>query len=162
MRYIKKSVLIVLLINFGLNAQNIRNFELKDLENNIRSFNELKGEKLTLIDFWATWCKPCKKSLPELNKIYELYKIKGVEVIGVNCDGPRSISKVFPFSKSLQIKYPMLVDINSELKNDLNLIAFPSLIIVNSKGKVIWIHEGFASGDTEVIIAEIEKNLTTK
>ena len=162
MNYIIKTALIVLFLNIGLNAQIVRNFELKDIENNTRSFNELRGENLTLIDFWSTWCSPCKKAIPELNKIYESYKIKGVEIIGVNCDGPRSISKVVPFSKSLQIKYPVLIDINSELKTDLNLIAFPSLVIVNSKGKVTWVHEGFSRGDTKIIIAEIEKYLTTK
>lgn len=144
---------------YGLTAQNVSNFEYKDLENNSRSFNELKGEKLTLIDFWATWCKPCNKAIPELNKIYGLYKGKGVEIIGINCDGPRSISKVAPLSKSLQIQYPVLLDINSELKSELNILVFPTLIMVNSKGKIVWIHEGFVSGDTEIIISEIEKQL---
>jgi len=144
---------------YGLTAQNVSNFEYKDLENNTRSYNELKGEKLTLIDFWATWCKPCNKAIPELNKIYDLYKSKGVEIIGINCDGPRSVSKVAPLSKSLQIKYPVLLDINSELKSELNILAFPTLIMVNSKGKIVWIHEGFVSGDTEIIISEIEKHL---
>ncbi len=144
---------------YGLTAQNVSNFEYKDLENNSRSFNELKGEKLTLIDFWATWCKPCNKAIPELNKIYDFYKGKGVEIIGINCDGPRSISKVAPLSKSLQIQYPVLLDINSELKSELNILVFPTLIMVNSKGKIVWIHEGFVSGDTEIIISEIEKQL---
>ncbi|NEW81531.1 MAG: TlpA family protein disulfide reductase [Mariniphaga sp.] len=148
-----------LFASFGTTAQNVKNFEFKDIENISRSFNELKGEKLTLIDFWATWCKPCNKAIPELNKIYDIYKTKGVEIIGINCDGPRSISKVAPLSKSLQIKYPVLIDINSELKAELNVLAFPTLLIVNSKGKVVWIHEGFVSGDNEIIISEIEKQL---
>ncbi len=145
-----------------LNAQTVKNFQLKDIENVSRNFTDLKGEKLTVIDFWATWCKPCIKSIPELNKIYKSYKDKGVEIIGINCDGPRSIAKVAPFSKSLQIKYPVLLDINSEVKNDLNLQAFPSLILVNSQGLIVWIHEGFVTGDTEVIIAEIDKNLNLR
>jgi thiol-disulfide isomerase/thioredoxin len=143
-------------------AQNVRNFELKDIENNHRSYNELKGEKLTLIDFWATWCGPCIKAIPELNKIYDIFKSQGVEVIGINCDGPRSVSKVAPFSKSLNIKYPVLIDINSDIRNKLNILAFPTLIIVDANNKVVWIHEGFVSGDTEIIIAEIEKLLKLK
>jgi thiol-disulfide isomerase/thioredoxin len=149
----------LLFSTFGLTAQTVTNFEFKDIENNTRTYNELKGENLTLIDFWATWCKPCNKAIPELNKIYGSYQDKGVEIIGINCDGPRSISKVAPLSKSLQIKYPVLIDINSELKAELNIIAFPTLIMVNSKGKIVWIHEGFVSGDAEIIIAEIEKQL---
>ena len=149
----------VLFSTLGLQAQTVTTFEFKDIENNTRTYNELKGEKLTLIDFWATWCNPCNKAIPELNKIYDSYKDKGVEIIGINCDGPRSVSKVAPLSKSLQIKYPILIDINSELKSELNIIAFPTLIMVDPKGKIVWIHEGFVSGDTETIISEIEKQL---
>jgi len=151
----------VLFSDFGLTAQNVTDFEFKDIENNTRTFNELKGEKLTLIDFWATWCGPCNKAIPELNKIYSIYKKKGVEIIGINCDGPRSVSKVGPLSKSLKIQYPVLIDINSELKTELNIMGLPTLIIVNSKGKIVWIHEGFISGDEEIIISEIEKYLNT-
>lgn len=152
-------ILIITLFSYGLNAQTVRDFNLKDLENNSNYFSELKGEKLTLIDFWATWCKPCIKAIPDLNIIYETYKNKGVALIGINCDGPRSVAKVNPMSKSLQIKYPILLDINSEIKNELNLMAFPTLIMVNSVGKIVWIHEGFVSGDSVEIIAEIEKQL---
>jgi len=150
----------VLISTIGLSAQTVNDFELKDIENNTRTYNELKGEKLTLIDFWATWCGPCNKAIPELNKIYASYKSKGVEIIGINCDGPRSVSKVGPLSKSLQIQYPILIDINSELKTELNIMGLPTLTIVNSKGKIVWIHEGFVSGDEEIIISEIEKYLT--
>ncbi len=150
MQYLKKIVIVALLLNLGINAQTIRNFELKDLDNITRSFNELKGEDLTLIDFWATWCSPCKKAIPVLNEIYESYKNQGVEIIGINGDGPRSISKVVPFSRALQIKYPVLIDMNSELKSELNLVSFPSLIIANSQNKIIWTHEGYTSGDAEI------------
>lgn len=140
-------------------TQKVSNFELKDIDNKSRTFNELKGEKLTLIDFWATWCKPCTKAIPELNKIYEMYRDKGVEIIGINGDGPRSVSKVAPVSKALKIKYPVLIDLNASVKADLNVIVFPTLLIVNTEGNVVWVHEGFVTGDTEVIIAEIEKYL---
>jgi thiol-disulfide isomerase/thioredoxin len=149
----------VLSVFIDLNAQTLNNFHLRNVENKSCSYSELKGEKLTAIDFWASWCEPCKKAVPELNKIYELYKAKGVQIIGINCDGPRSVSKVAPLIKSMQIKYPVLMDINAEVMNNLNLTAFPTLILVNGKGKIVWIHEGFVSGDTESIINEIEKNL---
>jgi thiol-disulfide isomerase/thioredoxin len=160
-----KTILIMACAIFSyisLSAQNVKNFELKDIENNTRNYIELKGEKLTLIDFWATWCKPCNKAIPELNIIYDLFKTKGVEIIGINCDGPRSVSKVAPFSKSLKIKYPVLIDINSEIKTELNIMAFPTLLIVDANDKVVWTHEGFVSGDTQIIIEEIEKLLKAK
>ena len=160
--YLKIAVIMFLLnINLNINAQTIRNFEFRDIKNINRNFYDLKGENLTLIDFWATWCSPCKKAIPELNKVYDEYKDKGVEIIGINCDGPRSIAKVAPFSKALNIKYPVLIDMNSELKHELNLLNFPTLILVNSDDKIIWIHEGYSSGDAELIRNAIIKNLPT-
>ena len=82
----------IICISHLTNAQIVPNFLLKDIESQTQSFESLKGEKLTLIDFWATWCKPCVKAIPKLNEIYKEYKEKGVNIIGVNCDGPRSIS----------------------------------------------------------------------
>lgn len=152
--------LFVLISGYGTNAQQVRNFVLNDLQNKSRSFDELKGEKLTLIDFWATWCKPCNKAIPELNKLYSEFHSKGVNLIGINCDGPRSVAKVAPLSKSLQIEYPVLLDMNLEVMNGLNLSAFPTLLIVNSSGKVVWIHEGYLPGDELVIQKEIEKQLS--
>jgi thiol-disulfide isomerase/thioredoxin len=140
-----------------LQAQNLKNFNLKDTQNTNQTFEKLKGEKLTVIDFWATWCKPCLKAIPELNTIYNQYKDKGVSFIGINGDGPRSVAKVGPLSKSLQIKYPVLLDIDSTVKTQLNISAFPTLIIVDSKGKIVWIHEGFVTGDEKEIVAQIEK-----
>jgi thiol-disulfide isomerase/thioredoxin len=145
--------LLLLFLSNTIQAQQLPEFSLKDLDNNIRSFDDLKGEELTLFDFWATWCKPCRKAIPELNKIYDVYKERGVQIIGVNCDGPRSTAKVAPMAKSLQIKYPVLLDINSDLMNEMNLANFPTLIAVNSKGKVVYIHEGFGLGD-EIEIKE--------
>lgn len=144
----------------GLNAQTVSNFRLKDITNTYRSFEELKGTRLTVIDFWATWCKPCKEGIPELNKIYQTFKDRGVNVIGINCDGPRSVSKVMPMVNSLQIKYSILLDINSEVMNKLSLSAFPTLILVDPSGKIVWIHEGFVEGDTRTITSQIEKYLS--
>ncbi len=156
--YFLSAIIIPLVLS--LNAQTVSNFRLKDITNTSRSFEELKGARLTVIDFWATWCKPCKKAIPELNKIYQTFKDRGVNVIGINCDGPRSVSKVTPMVNSLQISYSILLDINSEVMNKLNLSAFPTLILVNPDGKIVWIHEGFVEGDTRDIITQIEKHLS--
>jgi peroxiredoxin len=141
-------------------GQNIWDFTLKDVDNNMRSLQDLKGEKVTVIDFWTTWCKPCRKSIPELNKIYENYKDTGLQVIGVNCDGPRSIAKVAPYTHSLQIKYPVLLDINSEIMNSLNLANFPTMILIDNNGNIDYVHEGFVAGDEQTIRNEIEKHLS--
>lgn len=135
------------------------NFSLYDLENRRLSFAELKGEKLTVIDFWATWCRPCLRAIPELNDIHDIYSEKGVSVIGINCDGPRSASKVIPLSRSLQIRYHVLKDMNADIMKRLNLSAFPTLVIADDNGSILWVHEGFIPGDEVTIKQQIEKYL---
>lgn len=149
----------IILFSSYLQAQKVADFRLLDSQNAMRSFSELKGEKLTVIDFWATWCKPCVKAIPELNTIYENYKEKGIAFISINCDGPRSIAKAIPMGNSLKINYPLLLDINSDVKNQLNLSAFPTLIIINPEGKIVWIHEGYGNGYAEEVTKELEKQL---
>lgn len=152
-------LLILLLLPSMTRAQKIRNFSFQDIQNNTQSYQELKGEKLTIIDFWTTWCKPCRKAMPALNEIYQTFKDEGVSVIGMNCDGPRNIAKVAPLSTSLQIEYPVLLDMDTEVFNYLNLSGFPTLIIVDTSDKVVYLHEGFVTGDEEEIIQQIKKYL---
>ena len=159
MKRVLSLIIGILLLGVNTNAQQLPEFSIKDINNNLQTFNDLKGEKLTLFDFWATWCKPCRKAIPELNKIYKAFQDKGVEIVGVNCDGPRSTAKVGPMTRSLNIRYPVLLDINSDLMNELNLANFPTLIAVNTKGKIVYVHEGFAIGDEVEIIDAIEKHI---
>jgi len=136
----------------GTNAQEPY-FRLKDLSNQWKEYGDLKGNKLTVVDFWATWCQPCVQSIPLLNEMALRYADRGVGFIGVSIDGPRNQSKVAPFIQSMGVSYPVLRDINSELMSELNVTAVPTLLIYDSSGKLVHIHEGYRPGD-EVSIAE--------
>ena len=136
-------------------------FTLYDTDNNKLGFNDLKGEKLTLVDFWATWCKPCKDVIPELINIHDIYNGK-VNVVGISVDGSRSINKVKPFISALNVNYPVLLDPGQELSGDLNIVAIPTLIITNETGEIIWIHEGYKPGDNKIIRNKIESLLNGK
>ena len=89
-------IIIVSLAIFQINvySQDYSGYQFKSLDNNIFSIDDLKGEKITVIDFWATWCKPCVQSLPKLNEVYNKYKDQGVQFVGMNIDGPRNMAKV--------------------------------------------------------------------
>lgn len=141
-------------ISNGL-SQEVTDFSLENTDNELVSLEELQGEKLTIIDFWATWCKPCTKAMPKINKIYHDYKDEGLEVIGISCDGPRSIGKVNLVAQSLNIDYAILKDIDCEVMTENNFQAFPTLIILNSENDIVYVHEGFASGDEKLIEEEI-------
>lgn len=149
--------LSVCILSFSLVAtsQEFTDFSLENTDNELVSLDELEGEKLTIIDFWATWCKPCTKAMPKLNHIYNEYKDEGLSVIGISCDGPRSIGQVDLVAQSLNIDYAILKDIDCEVMGDNNFQAFPTLVVLNADHEIVYVHEGFVSGDEDIIEEEI-------
>ena len=160
----KKTIAIVvcavsLCLAFG---SKVSDFRLKNLDNKTVRFSELKGEKLTVIDFWATWCKPCVRSIPKLQEIYDSYKDRGVQFVGINVDGTRSLSKVKPMAQSLGMTYPVLLDVNGEIMKQLKVTAIPSIIVVDEDDNVVAFHQGYRPGDDKILADEIQKHLEEK
>lgn len=164
MKYLKITIIILVAITIHaeLQAQRIvRNFSLPG--ENIQNVNlsEIQGEKLTVIDFWTSWCKPCINAIPEMIKLQEKYQLEGVAIIGINADGPRSVSKALPLARSMGVNYPILFDTSGDLISEFNITAFPTLLILNSKREIIFTHEGFRKGEEKLLdeaIAEALKN----
>jgi thiol-disulfide isomerase/thioredoxin len=158
-----KKIIIILLILIPpvklLKAQNVFDNNFNDIEGNNVILGDLKGEKLTVLDFWATWCKPCVNSIPKLVNLSDQLKNKGVNLIGINEDSPRNTAKVQPFAFSLGITYPVLLDPNQRLLSDMMIDALPTLIILDKNGKVIYTHQGFSNGDENVIKNKISSLL---
>jgi len=137
----------------------IPSFSLKDVNNKTRHYKDLKGEKLTIIDFWATWCKPCVRAIPKLSAIYDEYRERGVMVLGISVDSPRNAAKIKPFVKIHKMNYPVLKDPEGEVSTLLNVTAYPTLFIVNSANKIVYTHYGFRSGDEKILKNEIDRLL---
>ena len=156
----KKDIIFLLLVlSMNIFGQKVYNFSLKSTDNNILSYNELKGENLTVIDFWATWCKPCQQSIPIINKIHEEFRDKGLNVIGINIDNPRNYSKIKPFINSMGIQYPVLLDFDQEVMRDFNVFSIPVIFIINNKNEIVYIHEGYSPGDESDLKNEINNLL---
>lgn len=148
-------------LSFSVKAQ-IPDIQLKSAtENKWINLSDLQGEKLTVVDFWATWCKPCVAALPKLNALSKEFETSAVQFIGINVDGPRNRSKVLPFIKTQNLSYPILLDPDSKLMNELNAHSLPTLIIFNNKGKIVYTHEGFSNGE-EIEIRDKIKELLKK
>ncbi len=157
----------ILLGLFGLSSLvypqgKIYDFNLKDTENQSVSLSEISGKTLTVIDFWATWCQPCIRSIPRLVEMSEAYMDQGVAFIGISVDSPRNLSKVKPFARSMGIRYPVLLDSSGELMGELNVTAVPTLLIIDSDNRILYMHEGFSAGDEVAIREEIDKRLGGK
>ena len=134
-------------------------FRLRDLDNQWKEYSDLKGDQLTVIDFWATWCQPCIRSIPLLNEMAKEFESRGVNFIGVSIDGPRNQSKIQPFLHSMGVEYPVIRDMDSELMSDLGVTAVPTLLMYDSSGDLIFFHEGFRPGDEDVVRSHIEEHL---
>jgi len=139
-------------------AQSFLNTRLKNAEGQQSSILKETGEnEIIVLDFWATWCKPCVKSIPELAKLNEEFNGKGVSFIGINADSPRNIAKVRPFIRTHGINYPVLLDTRQEVMNELLVNAFPTLMILNRKGESLYTHTGFSNGDEKILKEQLLK-----
>jgi peroxiredoxin len=154
------SLLMLILFSSPVYPQGkVYDFSLKDTENKTVSLSEISGKSLTVIDFWATWCQPCIRSMPRMVELSEAYKDQGVGFIGISVDSPRNLSKVKPFARSMGIRYPILLDSNGELMGELNVTAVPTLFIIDVDYRILYMHEGFNAGDEVIIQEEIDKHL---
>lgn len=150
---------ILLVLQAGWTGRTVSDFKLKNIDNSWTTYSEVKGEKLTVIDFWATWCKPCTRAIPKLNKLSEQFKNDGVAFIGINVDSPRNSAKIKPFTKTHKIIYSVLLDPNSAFASELGIVNIPTIIIINGDQEIVYTHKGYRPGDELVIEQEILKIL---
>ncbi|RJE75000.1 TlpA disulfide reductase family protein [Reichenbachiella sp. MSK19-1] len=163
--YTQKALMCLILVTSLLTlsqhskAQSTLRIELKEINGEYYTLDDLKGSELTVVDFWATWCKPCVKSIPKLVELSHQYEKEEVAFVGINVDSPRNLAKVRPFSKSLKIDYPVLLDTDQALYNELLVSVLPTVLILDSEGKVLFTHEGYTHGDEEYLKEKINELL---
>jgi peroxiredoxin len=113
---------------------------------------DLKGQ-VVLINFWASWCGPCRQEMPVLEQMYRKYKAAGFTLLGVNVE-PKSNDAV-GFLKSTPVSFPILFDTDSKVSTLYEVSGMPSTVIVDRKGKVRYIHHGYKPGDESEYLDQI-------
>jgi len=146
--------------NISLSQEIAPDFRLPDLKGKQVTFKSLLGKGPIVLDFWATWCKPCVKYLPKLQKIYDKYKGDGLIVVGINEDGPRNRAKINPFVKSKRINFPILIDANSQVMRNYRIMGLPATIIISPDGKIYKVHKSYKPGDEKILEKEIQELLS--
>lgn len=123
------------------------NFTLKDLDGKTVNLNDYKG-KVILLDFWATWCAPCKIEIPGFIELYTKYRAQGLQVLGFAVDEP--VSKVKSYSAQMKMNYPVLI---GEGREDVQeafgpLIGLPTTFIIDREGRICQSHSGLTPKST--------------
>jgi thiol-disulfide isomerase/thioredoxin len=116
-------------------------FDIKALD--AKSYNSaaLKG-KPVLLDFWATWCSPCRKSAPAIEKIYQDFKDQGLTVLAVDAGEDRAT--VEAFLKKNPMPYPVVLGGDGDILKAYSVSAFPTFVMIGRDGKVVGHEIGFA------------------
>ena len=128
---------------------NAPDFTLKDLYDRDISLEDYKG-KIVLLDFWATWCMPCRIATPELVKIQSNYRSKGLVILAISLDDQKACDNrcLLDYKKKHKLNFKVLrgdLKILVDYFNTPN-IAIPTSIIVNKNGQIVSAHQGYAPG----------------
>ncbi|MGC1676919.1 MAG: TlpA disulfide reductase family protein [Candidatus Binataceae bacterium] len=113
-------------------------FQLHTLGGASMKLSQFRGHPV-IVDFWATWCGPCRRQIPELKTIYSRYhKSRGLEVIGIACDTIQGdgIRAVAPFVEEFKINYPILIA-NESVLDALGVEAIPTTLFIGRDGRVV-------------------------
>ena len=128
------------------------NFTLKSATGANLRLSEFRGE-VVLINFWATWCGPCRQEMPVLEKLYSRYRDVGFELLGVSID--ENSAKARNMAKRLKVNYPILFDLEKDVSELYDVDAMPTTVIVDRDGRVRHIYRGYLPGHEDKYQANI-------
>ena len=167
-----KHISLIILIIAALNSQaqvdnaslsslpeiTLKNIDGKDI--NLADYGT--NEKITVISFWATWCKPCIKELKNLNVLLDDWiEDYNMELVAISLDDSRNAAKVKPTVNALNWGFDVLLDPNGELQRAMNVANPPVTFLVNQSGKIVYTHTWYVEGD-EYDLEDHIKELVSK
>ena len=122
------------------------NFTFKDLQGKSVTLSDYKG-KVLLLDFWATWCPPCRKEIPGFIELYNTYKSRGLVVIGVSMDDTDDIPDVKRYAAQIKMNYPILLGFGREddLKPVFGELPLPTSFVIARDGRICARHDGLTA-----------------
>lgn len=109
-------------------------FTLQDLDGNTISLDDFKGEKVVFLNFWATWCPPCRAEMPDLDKVYQESKGEDFIVLAINLGESEKIVKEFMAENGYS--FPVLLDKTQKVGFAYNTFSIPTSVLVDKEGKV--------------------------
>ena len=124
----------------------------------VRTDTLSNGGKPFVIDFFATWCKPCIRELDAISEVYPDWQEEtGVRFIAVSIDRAQDIQKVRPLVNNHGWEYDVLLDPNSDLRRALSIQNIPFVLVIDGQGRIAYKHDGYTDGEETELIEEIRK-----
>ncbi len=130
------------------------NFTLKSMGGKNLKLSEMTGN-VVLINFWASWCGPCREEMPLLNALHNKYAPLGFTVLGVNVE--EQIDGALSFLKNVPVDFPILLDNENKVSRQYKVIAMPTTVVVDRDGNMRYLHEGYKPGDEKKYRQMIKK-----
>jgi peroxiredoxin len=118
-------------------------FTLRVLDGPNLRLQEQRG-KVVLVNFWATWCGPCRKEMPHLNRIADKYRSSGLVMLGINVDD--DVRNAAELASKLGVKFPVLLDTDKKVSKLYDLNSMPSTLVIDRNGRVRYLHRGYQDG----------------
>jgi len=136
-------------------------FAARDIDGKTVRLSDYLGKQAVLIDFWSTYCEPCLAEMPHLRKLYAEQKAKGFVVLAVSMDGPETVAEVPSFAKRNNMTFPVLLDEDSHVVSIYNpKKSAPLSVLIDKKGFVVRVREGYNPGDEGLIAADVTSVLS--
>lgn len=159
----KKIILLFVSIFFSANlfaqTKTLPDITLTNLSGqNVNLKSLADSGKIVVIDFWATWCIPCQKSLTNMMDVKDDWKKNyNCEIIALSIDDAQNTAKVKTTVTGKGWDYSVLLDPNQQTKQSLNYQNIPFCIVVDGKGNIVYTHQGYVDGDENLLEEEIKK-----
>ncbi len=113
-------------------------FSQKDLNGNLINMSTIIEKKPVMLIFWASWCPTCKQEAPQINKLVQQFRERGMEFIGINIGFNDSEKRAQAFIKKYELDYPVIFDTKGEIAADYKVQGVPTIIVADSKGTVLF------------------------
>jgi peroxiredoxin len=135
-------------------------FTARDVAGKTFRLSDYIGKKVVLLDFWSTFCEPCKAEFPHLRALYQEHKDKGLLVVGVAMDGPESVADVPAFVKRYAVDFPVVLDEDSHIASLYDpKKSMPLSVLIARNGRITVVREGYNPGDEKIVGADVLKVL---
>ena len=144
------------LASSGLEGQQAPDFALKSSTGENLRLSEYRGD-VVMINFWATWCGPCRQEMPLLDELYGRYQRVGFNLLGVNIDDDSR--RAMQMIDELGVSFPVLFDSRKEVSELYDVEAMPVTVLVDREGTIRYIHHGYKPGYEEKYLDQIRSLL---